>query len=58
MSQQPTTPKPAEPSKPPIEDPQPYKDPIKPPPSDPLEERPMRDPLPPDGDKPRSFGSF
>jgi hypothetical protein len=58
MTQAPNTPKPAEPSKPPIEDPRPYKDPIRPPPSDPQEDRPIRDPVPPDGDRPRSLDSW
>jgi hypothetical protein len=36
-----------------MKDPQPYKDPVSPPPADPQEDRPLRDPLPPDSDKPR-----
>jgi hypothetical protein len=53
MTQEPTKPEPAEPSNPPLEDPQLDKAPVQPPPSDPGEDRPRRDPLPPDGDKPR-----
>ena len=53
MSTEPTTPEPAEPGKPPVEDPQPYRDPVQPPPGDPGEDRPLRDPIPPDGDQPR-----
>jgi hypothetical protein len=44
----------AEPTEPPVKDPQPYKDPVSPPPGDPQEDRPMQDPMPPDGDRPRS----
>jgi hypothetical protein len=49
----PPTPVPAEPSKPPIEDPQPDVQPEKQPPSQPQQDRPLRDPMPPDTDKPR-----
>jgi hypothetical protein len=45
------TPVPAEPSKPPIEDPQPDVQPEKESPSQPQEDRPLRDPMPPDTDK-------
>jgi hypothetical protein len=39
------TPEPAEPSDPPINDPEPYKDdPVMPPPGAPDEDRPLRDP--------------
>ena len=37
----------------PIQDPQPYKDPVEPPPGDPNEDRPLRDPVPPGTDRPR-----
>jgi hypothetical protein len=47
-------PQPAGQPKPPVEDPQPYKDPVEPPPGDPQEDRPMYDPVPPDGDRPRA----
>jgi len=50
----PPRPQPAEPEKPPVTDPQPYKDPVEPPPRDPQEDRPMRDPVEPDADRPRS----
>jgi len=42
------------PAEPPVRDPQPYQDPIKPPPGDPQEDRPLRDPVPPGKDQPRS----
>src|SRR4249919_2335544 len=51
----PPRPQPAEPEKPPVTDPQPYKDPVEPPPRDPQEDRPMRDPVEPDADRPRSW---
>jgi hypothetical protein len=47
-------PEPAELDQPPVKDPQPYSDPKEPPVGDPPENRPMRDPVPPDGDEPRS----
>ncbi len=47
-------PEPAEPSEPPVQDPQPYTDPVRTPPGDPSEDRPMRDPITPGGDQPRS----
>ena len=50
----PPRPQPAEPQEPPVKDPQPYKDPVEPPPRDPQEDWPMRDPVPPDADRPRS----
>jgi hypothetical protein len=51
----PQRPQPAEyPSTPPVEDPQPYKGPVERPPGDPQEDRPMHDPVSPDGDRPRS----
>jgi hypothetical protein len=49
----PTKPSPAEPGKPPITDPQPYKDPVEPPPGDPQPDRPLHDPEPPGTDLPR-----
>ena len=48
-------PEPAEPSDPPVKDPQPYTDPVKPPPGDPKEEEPLRDPIPPGHDQPRAI---
>jgi len=45
---------PAGPSEPLIKEPQPYKDPVRPPPGDPQQDRPMQDPIPPDGERPRS----
>jgi hypothetical protein len=45
---------PVEPNKSPVKDPQPYKDPVESPPGDPQEDRPMRDPMQPDTDQPRS----
>ena len=42
-----------EPGKP-VEEPQPYKDPSPPQPADPTEDRPLRDPVQPGGDTPRS----
>ena len=53
----PPTPKPAEPLKNPQPDPQPYEDPIKQPPHDPPDERPLIDPVPPEGDQPRMQGA-
>src|SRR3982074_1877991 len=53
----PPRPQPAEPEKPPVTDPQPYKDPVAPPPRDPQDDRPMRDPVEPDADRPRSCSS-
>jgi len=55
MAQEPKKPQPAEPQEPPVTDPQPYTDPGKPPPADPQEDRPMRDPMPPGSDVPRSL---
>src|SRR3954468_17985050 len=52
----PPRPQPAEPEKPPVTDPQPYKDPIEPPPRDPQEDQPMRDPVEPDSDRPPAGG--
>jgi hypothetical protein len=46
-------PQPGEPGKPPVQDPQPYKDPVQPPPGDPQEDRPLHDPTPPGTDVPR-----
>ena len=57
MTKQPITPPSPQPAEPPnhspIKEPQPYKDPVEPPPGDPQEDRPMHDPVPPDGDRPR-----
>jgi hypothetical protein len=50
----PAQPQPAEPSEPPVTDPQPYTDPVQSPPGDPNEDRPMRDPVTPGKDRPRS----
>ncbi|WP_157100031.1 hypothetical protein [Rhodoplanes sp. Z2-YC6860] len=49
----PPTPNPAEPSKRPIEYPQPDVQPEREPPSHPQEDRPLHDPMPPDTDKPQ-----
>jgi hypothetical protein len=49
----PSKPNPAEPSKPPMEDPTPDVQPEREPPTHPQEDRPLRDPMPPDTDKPR-----
>jgi hypothetical protein len=43
---------PVEPNHHPVEEPQPYKD--EPPPPDPQDDGPLRDPVPPGGDRPRS----
>jgi len=53
MPIRPQNPQPAEPQEPPVQDPQPYKDPVSPPPSDPQEDRPLQDPQPPATDRPR-----
>ena len=57
MAKEPITPpkpQPAEPSAPPVKDPQPYKDPGEPPPGDPQEDRPLTDPVQPEQDVPRA----
>jgi len=46
---------PANPDRLPNKDPQPYKDPAETPPGDPQRNRPMHDPVQPDGDRPRSY---
>jgi hypothetical protein len=56
MPKEPVTvpkPEPAEPSDPPVKDPQPYTDPVEPPPGDPKEKEPLRDPIPAGKDRPR-----
>jgi hypothetical protein len=49
----PPQPEPAQPDKPPIKDPQPYKDPVEPPAGDPQPDRPLHDPEPSGTDLPR-----
>jgi len=53
MPIRPQNPQPAEPHEPPVQDPQPYKDPVSPPPGDPQQDRPLQDPQPPATDRPR-----